>query len=199
MRTPTRPSGDTASVARLKALNAELHDRRPFSWLDGRSASDAFVICIGAGPWKFARRQHIQRRALETLAGRDLSALEKVDWYPLTWQNDYVQKTVDFLHRTEKTMTEFCAGVTSRLEVYEAAGNPYGSKVLSLFCRDALCIASFPIDRHVRRLLMAHHLPWTREESIIHLCEEADIDPREMAVACVRAASDMDNPDWSLH
>lgn len=199
MKTPTRRSGDT-SVDRLIALNATLLDRRRFTWLDGRSASDAFIICIGAGPWKFKRRQHIQKLGLERLAGRDLSELpENIDWYPLTWQNDYVQRTVGFLHQAKKTMAEFCAGVTSRLEVYEAAGNPYGSKVLSLFCRDALQVASFPIDRHVRRLLMMHQLPWTREETLIKLCEEADIDPREMAVACVRAASDMDNPDWSLH
>lgn len=176
----------------------------PFNWLRGRSFSDAFVICVGAGPWKFGRRKSIQGQALRALGGRDLTFLsenEIVQMYPLQWQRDFTQRAVDNLTRPESawkksSFEDFCTGKPGRRIMLSLVGSS-STKVISLFCRDALKVPSFPIDRHVRRKLIELNLP-ADEEKMIDLCEEAGINPRKAAVAFVRAASDMDNPDWSI-
>lgn len=184
-------------ITKLRSLFSSFTDKTKFTWLNGRNASDAFVICIGAGPWKFKRRQTIQQLALEKLANKDLSELLSCNWYPLDWQNKFVTNMVKHLKKNKVSMDKFCSNINSRFEIYKAVGQPKGTKVLSLFCRDALAIPSFPIDRHVKRLLIKHNLP-ADENNMLKLCEMANINPCEMAVACVRAASDMDNPDWSI-
>lgn len=190
----------------------------PFKWLQGRTFSEAFVICIGAGPWKFGRRKKIQGEVLDRLQGKDLVDLdlnEVSEFYPLAWQNNFLENTVRFLQQTRKEFEQHCSFITSFYtkqeidgiktnllyyplsEVHamtQCSGNP---KVLSLFCRDGLKLPSFPIDRHVKRKLIELGLP-TNERRMMHLCTKAGIDPREVAVAFVRAASNMDNPDWSI-
>lgn len=191
------------AVSRLIALSKTL-DTTPFNWLQGRTFSEAFVICIGAGPWKFNRRKTIQEKALNKLNKRDLSRLRNVNWYPLEWQNKFVNNVRRSL---TTSMEEFCCKLMcpkcvnpneARQYLFNAAGCPKGSKVLSLFCRDALRIPAFPIDRHVKRYLIKHKLP-TNENSMIKLCMDANLDPCHIAVGFVRAASDMDNPNWSVY
>lgn len=179
-----------------------------FKWLQGRSYSEAFVICIGAGPWKFERRKKIQGEALKKLQGRDISDLgldEASKFYPLKWQNTFLHNSVQSLGILKQSFDFFCKELNLIEDVYFAldaifditrcSGNP---KVLSLFCRDSLQLSSFPIDRHVKRKLIELGLP-TNERKMIGLCNKVGIDPREAAVAFVRAASDMDNPDWSIN
>lgn len=187
------------NVEAIKELSKSL-DTTPFSWLNGRNYSDAFVICVGAGPWKFQRRKTIQKLALDKLSGRDLSNLDSIDWYPLEWQNNFVNNMIFYLKDNNYTMEKFCSSISSRYQIYKAVnGISYkGSKVLSLFCRDALKIPAFPIDRHVRRLLLHRNLP-DNEEDMINLCNLAKLNANKMAVGMVRMASDMDNPDWSLN
>jgi len=182
------------------------HLATPFGWLRGRSFSDAFVICIGAGPWKFNRRKNIQGRALKILNGRDLVSLsedEIVQMYPLQWQRSFIKTAVYNLTDPNSAWKKsdfdiFCARKPpiGRRIMLSLVGSS-STKVISLFCRDALKVPSFPIDRHVRRKLIELGLP-ADEDKMIDLCEEAGIDPRKVAVAFVRAASDMDNPDWSV-
>lgn len=183
-----------------------------FNWLQGRSFSEAFVICIGAGPWKFDRRKKIQGEALDKLGNRDINELSRDEasrFYPLEWQNEFLTNSVkslqDVLHwsfdyfcedlitRTKTKGVFF--GLDSIYDLTQCSGSP---KVLSLFCRDALQIPSFPIDRHVKRKLIELGLP-TNERKMISLCFKVGINPSDAAVAFVRAASDMDNPDWSVN
>ena len=85
-------------------LNAFWEDHKnkaqPFNWLRGRSYSDAFVICVGAGPWKLGRRKAIQGQALRILDGRYLIWLthdEIENMYPLRWQQEFVKNAVQNL------------------------------------------------------------------------------------------------------
>lgn len=176
---------------------------KPFGWLQGRSYSEAFVICIGAGPWKYNRRKTIQGQALERLGGRDLLDIileEDDDWYPLKWQNDFLFTTVRSLLKINgPTFQGFCSDLAPEyaLSNIRKLARTKNAKVISLFCRDALQVPSFPIDRHVRRKLKELELP-TDEDTMIKICTDVGIDPRLVAVAMVRTASDMDNPDWSI-
>lgn len=180
---------------------------QPFNWLQGRSFSEAFVICIGAGPWKFGRRKKIQGEALEKLGGRDISQLPKTEackFYPLDWQNKFLYNSVCFINNYNISFEIFCKDLYNKENVffalnsiYSLAGAKGNPKVLSLFCRDGLQLPSFPIDRHVKRKLTELKLP-TEEFDMISLCNSVGINPRDAAVAFVRAASDMDNPDWSI-
>jgi len=175
-------------------------DTTPFEWLKGRSYSDSFVICIGAGPWKFTRRRVIQGMALKKLCSRDISEIFRtINWYPLEWQNNFLDSMRKYLINNKITMEKFCSSLNkneARNKIFSAAGCPHGSKVLSLFCRDVLKVDAFPIDRHVKRFLEEHNLP-ANEQSMIKICHNAGLDPCEVAVGIVRKASNMDNPDWS--
>jgi hypothetical protein len=185
---------------------------QPFNWLRGRSYSDAFVICIGAGPWRFGRRRAIQGRALQILNGRDLTSLtndEIEDMYPLRWQREFVKNAIQNLHKEHESFEHFCdlckspcgterPGRSVMLRVMLGLVDTNNAKVISLFCRDALKVPSFPIDRHVKRKLIELGLP-PNEYKIIELCQKIGIDPCKVAVAFVRAASNMDNPDWSVN
>jgi len=203
-------------VSKLQKLYASFNGKEVemFSWLDGLTYSQSFMVCMGAGPWKIGRRQKIQEGALRWLGKRDLydtDLLTKrfdysntVDCFPLEWQKKTTQYLVGTLHQQNISMEKLCELLTdkylcdddyARKEFYKSCGSN-GTKVLSLFCRDALKIDSFPIDRHVRRILKENDLP-TNEDDIINLCRVARLDPRKVATAFVRTAS-VDNPHWNL-
>lgn len=176
-----------------------------FNWLQGRSVSEAFVICIGAGPWKFNRRKTIQGQALEKLRGRDIMGItekEAYDFYPLDWQNHFLIRATNKLKEWNVSFFKYCAEATENpdfaLSFMRNLVQTKDAKVISLFCRDRLWAPSFPIDRHVRRKLQELKLP-TKEDDMIQVCNRAGIDPRKAAVVFVRTASDMDNPDWSIN
>ena len=186
--------------------NNNKHLAIPFDWLRGRRYSEAFVICLGAGPWKFERRKNIQKAALEKLKTLDLSNLSlknTEDFYPLKWQNQFLYNAVDTIKKRNITFDSYCQKLIDEepefalLQMKRLVRTP-NAKVISLFCRDALKVPSFPIDRHVRRKLIELNLP-TKELNIMRLCYILNLNPREVAVAFVRAASDMDNPDWSIN
>ena len=169
-------------------------DKRHFTWLRGRSYSEALVICVGAGPWRFERRKKIQGLALSALNNQDLKFFPE-NVYPLTWQNNIIKNIKQNLGWS--FFDKLCSRIAHRDTLLELSGCKNLPKVLSLFCRDSLKIPSFPIDRHVKRKLEELGLP-TKEDDIVNLCMEAKLDPRKVAVAFVRVASDMDNPDWSI-
>lgn len=41
------------------------------TWM-GSEPNKAFLICLGAGPWKIERRKKVQTRAIQWLNNRDL-------------------------------------------------------------------------------------------------------------------------------
>jgi hypothetical protein len=183
-----------------------------FNWLDGRSYSDAFVICLGAGPWRFDRRKKIQGQALEKLSGRDLLNIENdVNWYPLAWQNNYLNNLSKSLKARNESMDDYCktliklanvtnAGSLALVSLYTGCNIllPKHIKVISLFARDSLKIPSFPMDRHVKKYLLANNLP-INEIELVELCFSAGIDPRYFATAIIKHIGNVDNPDWSIN
>lgn len=178
-------------------------------WLDGRSYSDAFVLCISSGPWRSDRRFKIQSDAISFVAGRDLSEINSnIDFFPLMWQNSFLNSIIHFLQLRNQSMTEYCNEIIKaydetkylhvvRFALYSACNCPKGSKVLSLFVRDRLkFLPCFTIDRHVKRYLKDHNLPQTEVE-MVKLCEENNIDSRLFALG-IAQSSGIKNPDWSV-
>ncbi len=182
--------------------------------------SAAFICCIGAGPWKYGRRRKIQLQGLERLAGRDLQEAVlgnattktifdeslRVDWFPLKWQNQMTGALAFYLRQLGRslkkpiTLADFCAQAPFndgwRKLFYDVCGCPKGAKVLSLFCRDYMRIPSFPIDRHVRKILKENGLP-DKEEQVLQLCEMANVDPIHLARCLGTSRLNGGNPDWS--
>jgi hypothetical protein len=151
---------------------------KSFNWLQGRSVSEAFVICIGAGPWKFNRRKTIQSQSLEKLNARDICQITEIEacqFYPLNWQNKFLLKASKSLRKLNMSFDEYCSEAvkdpTLTLTYIRDLVGTKEAKVISLFCRDGLKVPSFPIDRHVKRKLQELNLP-TDEDSMIELCEK---------------------------
>lgn len=173
--------------ALIREAEAAVHDPwRRDPWLSRMTATQAFVVCVGAGPWKIGRRRKIQTAALDVVGQSDL--VEAVPYYPLAWQTNMVWTLRTFLVVNKTTMTAFCDGLQDPRDLYAACGCPKGTKVLSLFVRDYLELPAFPIDRHVRRLLQKHGLP-TKEAAMIALCQELGFDPSYVAQLVVRYGS----------
>ncbi len=211
----------TSNIRKIKQIYKSLGKIERFDWLNGRNFSDAFVISIGAGPWRRERRAKIQQEALNFLRSRDLFDVEICDGmdfvpehiiikcYPLDWQNKYLYNMIKYLQENNITMDEYCNNLIDgspvsdkydphiREFLYQACGNPKGIKVLSLFCRDALDIPSFPIDRHVRRYLKEQNLP-TNEREMVDLCFSANLDPNLVATGIVKNIGNVQNPNWAV-
>jgi hypothetical protein len=176
--------------------------RKPqfFGWLDDLTYSEAFFVCVGAGPWKYQRREKVQNMALTWLGDRDISELtEYVDAYPLSWENKMATAMASNLRKAGLSFDEFCAEIKDKavkspsrtlFKFYKAAGTPHGAKVLSLFCRDKLNIECFPVDRWVRRWLVRHGLP-TDESGMVQVCRHAGVDTKYAATAAVQTGLDV--------
>jgi hypothetical protein len=184
----------------------EVEDQN-WCWLQGLSDTQAFLVCIGAGPWKAKRRHFIQNGALEAHAAQGAPDLAFIApnslGYPLTWQvqkvmaiRSHLLRIIDDLPLFGPPFEEFCDGIRwerNPQPLYEAVGR---SKVIELFVRDQLRLPSFPIDRHVRRALRAYKLPAEPDE-IIQACEELAISPRLLSRMLFRLKSDNPNPGGS--
>lgn len=174
------------------------------TWV-GSEPNKAFLICIGAGPWKVERRKKVQSRAIQWLGDRDLSDFlpnQCRSVYPLKWENDMLSNMVRSLNNKQIKFTTLCdiwlekgknSWTTPIVEFFYLCGaNPKGTKVLWLFIRDFLKLPAFPIDRHVRRKLKEYKLPLD-PIYIIGLCQDAGIDPN----ALNRSLFLGENPDFS--
>lgn len=160
------------------------------TWLDHLNASQAFLVCIGAGPWKINRRNNIQTQAVEALGDKDLSQVDDVSifQFPLDWQ---VQKTADminYLQRYKVSMRWFAGWVAGFPEpvkaLYNITHTKRRAKVLDLFARDYLKVPSFPIDRHVEAILNENGFP-VNEQYMINLCNKAGLNVSHVARAFV--------------
>lgn len=155
-------------------------------WLDHLNASQAFLTCIGAGPWKIQRRSLIQRQAIQALKDKDLSQIQDVAifCFPLDWQNNKTAAMISYLKINDLTMQNFTK-VLSKLDdprkaLYDLTETKGRAKVLDLFIRDYLKLPSFPIDRHVERILKENNFP-VNENYMIELCKEAGLDACHVA------------------
>jgi hypothetical protein len=180
-----------SEVTKLKTLIQKIEATSAIddgTWLDHLNASQAFVTCLGAGPWKIARRTLIQKEAVESLGGLDLSQVITPYRFPLEWQNEKLDAMIDYLKRYLVTMSWFAKFLSGMNEptkmLYEITKTKGRAKVLDLFVRDYLKLPSFPIDRHVERVLKENGFP-VNEKHMIGLCEEAGLNVSHVARAFV--------------
>ena len=181
-----------------------------FDWLDNLNFSQAFVVCVGAGPWKEKRRKKV---ALDKLKNNDLCEFHKtkIIWFPFDWQNNLIENAAELCYHMKTSFEQYCSKMRdqlNKLEYYLLCINPdidsndlkeylelssllkttfyhdfgYGDegiKVLSLFLRDKINIYAFPIDRHIKRNLEQHGLPYD-EGFIIYICGIYGVDPSQL-------------------
>jgi len=183
-------------------------DENSWKWLPD-NPNRAFLICLGAGPWKRLRRVIVQAAAIEWYEERwnDLSAIPRYgNWkpFPLDWQNLYLRNIVMSLQEQKSSFRFKCVQWSfntriwneSLLQFFKMCGvGPEGRKCLWLFARDFLCLPSFPIDRHVKKALAEVDLPTTDSWYIIELCHKAGMDPSALNRSLFLSKSE--NYDWS--
>jgi len=167
-----------------------------------------FVCCIGAGPWTLKRRYDVQEAAMnwyrsnepmEFIGERQL----QVSCYPLQWQNSMLERMCRYLYDGGWTMESFGYALIGLAEkemwsdalhvLHHAANNGRRTKVVSLYARDFLKIPAFPIDRHVKRVLVANGLP-TKEDVLISECLDYGLDPCRVARSLFYASVSSGNP-----
>lgn len=132
-------------------------------WLVDLNSTQAFLVCMGAGPWGPTRREKVQTAALEAHAAQGHPDLADMDLqslpYPLSWQRKKIEAMQNFLVTTPPfesrcSFQTFCNTLIldnhGPKPLYDVVGR---SKVVELFVRDHLKLPAFPIDRHVRRTL----------------------------------------------
>lgn len=180
----------------------EFKPKKSPRWLP-KTYSAAFVVCLGAGPWRYNRRRHIQGLALDKIKKVDLRYLKvkQCNFYPLKWQNDILVKMVLFLRKNNTTFKDFCKKVIEKNSIdlfYKACEKNNHIKTISLFCRDKLKIDSFPIDRHVAKNLKKYNLP-INEQIMIDLCRKNNLNPIKVSYSLVSRNLDKGNPNWSKY
>ncbi|HEC72412.1 MAG: hypothetical protein ACTSW7_01540 [Candidatus Thorarchaeota archaeon] len=180
-------------------------------WLDNLSYSHAFLVCVGAGPWKEARRRQVQANALRCFKNlgiedlRDIPMETEIDWYPFKWQNEYVVMAASLV-KMERGLTfeKYCERVSEEgldnqffydmiMVCSKDTNKKKYSKALSLFVRDKLKLPAFPLDRHVKRVLDDFEIPHD-EEFVINLCKEHGVNPSQLNRWIFKQKSS--NPDW---
>jgi hypothetical protein len=192
-------------VYKLKQLEKLAEDEPSNSGWMGSHPSHAFLIALGAGPWRKERRAVVQGEALEWFRSRyhDLCTVPtNLKVFPLAWQNKFLNNMVASLKELSIPFTAKCRSWRTTndwkkavIEFFSMCGvGENGSKVLWLFVRDFLELPAFPIDRHVERSLQKVGLisdAW----HIIKLCELMRIDPNNLNRRLFVAEAE--NPDWS--
>lgn len=168
-------------------------------WLPVRP-TEAFLVCVGSGPWGFSRRFAVQKKALELMGKDDLRSeiLLQDDLFPLKWQNMIVSEMGRYLR--EKNW-RFDIAVYSiipmngieptEMQIKFLFLGLADYKVVQMFIRDYLQADAFPIDRHVKKFLKDNGLPVNTYE-MIKLCNNNGINPNVLNRAICKA----ENPDW---
>lgn len=180
--------------AQVRALRALLKGKIPVpdrecTWLTRHRPSVALVLCIGSGPWIFARRKQAQTAALTMLGDRDIADLtlpELDEMYPLDWQKRLLKAAWDYSNSFEENPYWDVQGRRPPRHRYLKLASMFGlsktPKVLGMYARDYLLADAFPIDRHVRKMLKEHGLP-TTEPEMLDIFLLAGLSPREYARA----------------
>jgi len=190
------PKKNIRKILKIASELDEIHRKFRDEWKTWLPSdpSSAFLVCVGAGPWKEQRRKKVQQEALEwfhtrynDLASVNPNYLQFKPAYPLVWQNQMVFNVADNLRKGTcgiGTFANFCEKwknstdwAKSTREFFKMCGQEdKGTKVLWLFTRDYLELPSFPIDRHVESFLKKLELP-TNPWYITELCRSVGIDP----------------------
>lgn len=189
-------------------LLSKLEPTYDHTWV-GSNPSRAFLICVGAGPWKVNRRQVVQGKALEWLGDRDLGNIHyghfDYNVYPFKWQNNMLFNMLISLRSRCTKFTHICnewkdnknhwKEITK--EFFNMCGTTEnGTKVLWLFVRDYLQFPAFPIDRWIKRALETHKLPQNSWQ-MVDLCIEAGVDPNRLNRALFSGSNPDFQEDWN--
>lgn len=189
----------------IKKLN-NLEEKYDGSWMSD-NAHTAFLVSIGAGPWKEKRRYNVQKAALDWFYSKKVTDFKYLSGkrdsvYPFSWQNNFLFNMVDSLHEFNDLFEAECLRwkvtpdwKSSVEELFERCGtSKKGAKVLWMFARDYLNIPAFPIDRHVKRTLEQHKLP-VCPYKMVDLCLQAEVSPNILNRKMFAGV----NPDWSKY
>lgn len=187
----------------IKKLN-DLEEKYDGSWMGG-NAQIAFMVALGAGPWKESKRFSIQKDALDWFYKQNVTDLrylsqDPIQVYPFLWQNKFLYSMTKSLHENNDIFEAICLHWKissdwrgSLEDLFQRCGaSKNGSKVLWMFARDYLGIPSFPIDPWLKKSLEKYNLPVNPWE-MTELCLEAEVCPnilnRKMFLGI--------NSDWS--
>lgn len=198
---------DLAICARIQQIYSKLSpSQTPLDWL-GNDANIALLMCVGSGPWSFNRRRSVQIRAVYMLYKNskrgDIADLDKKTcnaMYPLDWQKHAIQSASTTAQRQTESFSEWTKQLSiwpedqARERLFACLGTDpkRGTKVAWMFARDYLQYNAFPIDRHVKRILVKHSLP-IDPIRMIDLCLDAGINPNDFARRCFPE----ENPHWT--
>lgn len=188
----------------LNDLNS-LPEKYNGSWMTN-DASKAFLISVGAGPWKEKRRYNVQKDALDWFAStyaRDLGQIENTNFlkvYPFEWQNKFLRVLIKNLRKKDMYFSKYCEELKKQEDWKKAledffvfcGSTKQGTKVLWMFARDYLDIPAFPVDRHVKRAMEAKGLP-TDAWEMTNLCLDAGVNPNILNRKLFLGK----NPNWS--
>jgi len=175
------------------------------AWM-GKNPNYAFLISLGAGPWKEKRRYNVQKHALDWYKNKNVSDIRNLKFlnnekvFPFDWQNNFLINMTNSVKDNNDLFESLCLEWKIRSDwknsleelFFRCGTSKKGSKVLWMFARDFLELPSFPIDRWVRRTLEENNLPVCPYE-IIDLCQQANIDPNLLNRKLFQGV----NPDWS--
>jgi hypothetical protein len=172
-----------SQIVKLQTLVAKLEksvEVKNINWLDKYNASQALLICIGAGPWRIERRTLIQKQAVDILGDRDLSEANTNETfnYPLLWQRQKIAAIIAHLKRNNLTMDAYIKSIIDHepiKQLYQITNTKTRAKVLDLYGRDYLKVISFPIDRWVKRVLEENKF-LVNEGYMIELCKAAGLE-----------------------
>ncbi len=173
----------------------------------------ALLACIGAGPWRFERRRKVQLAAMDSYkntyirCGDALFCKEIPCTFPLAWQNNILFHVMEYCCDNKISFNEIVSHIDDKPEyLANALGldpNKKRKKVVSLFLRDfnpfkrkPLLLQSFPIDRHVARVLKLFNLP-QNEGLILSYFDMVCLDPVPVARAVGTTYLSGGNPDWT--
>lgn len=168
-------------------------------WL-GDDPNLAFLISLGAGPWHYSRRYTIQKKVIDYYIENQLQDITQIytkDLYPLSWQNVFLSRMIEYLVKNNMNFTGLCLLLKKKHDLLESIcllDKTKNSKVLNMFKRDFLRIPSFPIDRRVKRNLLLEHLP-VDSNKMLSFCFKNKINPNMLN----RAMFGGDNPYWKKY
>lgn len=171
----------------LRKLNKAIAKLKPVTdartkWLNHLRPSQAFLVCIGSGPWKYNRRFKVQAKALDRLGDLDLVKMRVTNVFPLEWQMDMLRRMIRYCKHHDIEFDELIQRGSSQNRKESAEHVTCGithpktpkprPKVIGMFVRDYLKLDCFPIDRHVRKWLQDNHLP-SKEDDVVALFHKA--------------------------
>jgi hypothetical protein len=150
-----------------------------------------YLTAMSLGPWRIHRQLYQKNQLLSEVGNAEWSSLtpDAVESLPfaLPWQKQQALRFHESLRERASTLDALCDHLRSLTgdDAYRTLAAMSGvtvySKCLDFFVREALCLDTVPIDRHVRRILARFGLSRVRRSQLTLLIREAGFRPRLIA------------------